>query len=367
MYSNNDKVSIGQMINILILGTIGVGILTLPRDLAEIVGTDGWISLLIGGGLAMLIALANTYIIKCFPNKGLFQILEETLGKPIAWIVSLFLCLTLLGNIAFIVRIYEIVTKTLLLPRTPKAVLIIMMLLVVVYAVRVGIEPLGRISNIIFPISVILVVILFGLTLSQAEVSNLRPFLQSSPKDIFKTLNIVIYSLLGFELVLIFGVHINQPQKATLIAPITVGVVLLLYLLLNTLVLANFGEKQIIRLIWPTFNVFKTVEFPGAFIENVEIAAMAIWIFNIFTSLAPLYLGTTILISDIVGAKEQNYFALPLLPLVYTASRFGESIADVYKFFGIFANYTIYPVILGIPLLVFIGRQVKKFSKNKIG
>ena len=365
MYPNNDRISIGQMVIILVLTLIGVGILTLPRELAEIVGTDGWLALLAGGIAAMVIAFLHGYIIKLFPNEDFFEILRLTLTKPIAYLISIFLCLYFIGNVALITRLYEKVIKTVLLPRTPGQVIVITMLLVVIYLVRVGIEPMARLSNVLFPFTVVLVTILFALTSVEVDFSELRPFFQASPMDLLEASNVVIFSLLGFELLLIFGTHLREPEKAAKIGPIAVGLVVVFYLLLNVSVLGNFGEKQIKNLIWPTFNVFKTIEFPGAFIENVEVVAMSIWILSIFMTLAPYYLCTTILLGDIMATKEHNYFALPVLPWVYFIARYGSNIADIYKEFEVFSNYTAYPVILGIPLLIFMGMGLKILFKGK--
>lgn len=365
MYPNNDKISIGQLVNILVLSLIGTGILTLPRDLAEMVGTDGWLVLLAGGIFVMGISYFHGYIIELFPGKALFEILTFTLKKPLAYLLSIFLCIHLLGNAAYVVRIYKTVIKTVLLPRTPGPVIIGMMLLTVIYLVRVGIEPMGRLSNMLFPVSVIMVTILFALTLGDADFSNLRPFLQTPAIRILKSSNVAVFSFLGFELLLIFGVNLNMPERAKKIGPIAIGLVLIFYLLLNMLVLANFGVTQITSLIWPTFNVFKNVEFPGAFIENIELLAMSIWIFTIFMTLAPIYLGAIILISDILDAREFNYLALPILPIVYFIAIYSEGIAEVQGKFTVFSKYTAYPTIIGIPFLILMGRQFKKLFKGK--
>lgn len=365
MYPNNDRVSIPQMVNILVLTIIGIGILTLPRELAEVVGTDGWLVLIVGGVISMVIAFLHGLIIQLFPGKDFFEILEYTLTKPLAYIICIFLCTYFLVNIGLIVRIYGTVIKILLLPRTPEPLVGIMMLLTVVYLVRVGIEPMARLSNILFPITVVFVVILFALSFYEADFQNLLPVFQSSPLKIIEASNIVIYSFLGFELLLIFGTHLKEPQKATRIGPIVVGIVLVFYLLLNTSIIGNFGVDQTKSLIWPTFNVFRTIELPGAFIENVELLVMAIWIFSIFMTVAPFYLGTTILLGDIMAVKEHNYFALPILPLIHIIGVYGEGLAEVYEDLTVFTDYAAYPVILAIPLLIFIGLGIKKFMKGK--
>ncbi|MCC5912044.1 MAG: endospore germination permease [Clostridiaceae bacterium] len=363
MYSNNDRVSYYQIINILVLTLIGVGILTLPRDLVEIASTDGWVILLGGGILAMGIAALHGYIVKSFPGKGYFEILCLTLTKPIAYLLTVFFIIYLIGTNGFLVRIFAEVVKVMLLPHTPIEMIIFAMLLTVIYLVREGLEPLGRLTNIIFPTSVIIVLILFGLTLGEVDTSNIRPILQTPPLQMLKALDIVIFSFLGFEMLLVFGAYIDKPQKATRIGPLAVGAVLIFYLLLNFSVLLNFGPAQTENLIWPTISVFKTIDLPGAFIENVEVAVMAIWVFTVFTTLDSFFLGITILLKDVCSTKEHNYFVLPVLPFIYFISMYSISIGDVYQDFGIFSDYTAY-IILSIPLLILLVMAIKKVFKK---
>ncbi|SES94505.1 spore germination protein [Natronincola peptidivorans] len=365
MYSNNDRITYYQIINILVLTLIGVGVLTLPRELIGMAKTDGWLLLIIGGTISMGIAYIHGYIIKAFPRKKYFDILSLTLTKPIAYLFSVFFIIYLVGTNGFLLRILAEVIKVFLLPRTPIEVIFIGMLFVVAYSARLGIEPLGRITNILFPGLIVFVIAMFALTFANVDFTNLLPIFQTPPDQMLRGLNIVVFSFLGFELLLVFGAFLDKPQKAPRIGPIAVFLVLIVYLILNLSVLANFGVYNTERLIWPTLSVFETIEFPGAFIENVQIIIMSIWVYTIFMTIAPMYLASSILMGQVMGGREQNYFVLPLVPIVYFVALYSDSIADVYKDFGTFSDYTVYFIVLGMPIAILIGMMVRKMLKNK--
>lgn len=364
MFLNNDRISIPQMTNILILTLIGIGILTLPRELAEVVKTDGWIVLIAGALLTMGIAFLHGYIVKSFPSKSYFEIIALTLTKPVAYLLTTFFAIYLIGSSGFLLRIFAEVVKTILLRRTPLEAIIIIMLVPIGYLVRKGIEPMGRLTNIVFPTSVIFVILLFGLTLGEADFSNLKPVFQASPQQLFGALDIVLFSFLGYETLLVFGSFLKEPQKATRVGPIAVFAVLIFYLLLNIATLTNFDIYQMQHLIWPTLSVFKTIEFPGAFVENVEIVVMAVWVFTIFMTLAPFHLATTLLIEDMIIAKEHSYLVLPTLPFVYAVTLYSSSISDVYYDLGVFTDYTAYIAIIGMPVAILIGMAIRKLLKK---
>ena len=99
MYKDNDRISLGQMAHILMLTLIGVGILTLPRDLTDGLGPDGIFVLIIGGGLVLVVGYVIGNIIRSFPGMGYLEILSSCFTKPVAYIITfLFLIYSLIIN-----------------------------------------------------------------------------------------------------------------------------------------------------------------------------------------------------------------------------------------------------------------------------
>ena len=80
MKDGSDIISIDQMILILILIMVSMGILTLPRSLAEIVPYDHWIIVLAAGLVAIvIIAIHACYKLKPSNILKYFVILKQTI------------------------------------------------------------------------------------------------------------------------------------------------------------------------------------------------------------------------------------------------------------------------------------------------
>ncbi|WP_051870503.1 GerAB/ArcD/ProY family transporter [Brevibacillus laterosporus] len=73
------NISLMQYIFIIHGTQVGIGILTLPRELTEIAGTDGWISILFGGVCSVLTSILITSIMKKHPDKTLYELLPTIL------------------------------------------------------------------------------------------------------------------------------------------------------------------------------------------------------------------------------------------------------------------------------------------------
>ncbi len=360
MNFNNEKVSLSQMGSILVLTMVGTGILTLPRSLAEAVGTDGWLLILIGGAICIGLLFIHSYIVKSFPGKSYMEIIACNLSKPVSYVVTALLAIYFIGLNAFLIRIFSEVVKMFLLLRTPIEVIIFSIVLMAAYLARQGIETLGRLAELLLPLILVPSLILFLLAMVGGDITNLLPAVTTTPKEILEALPIVIFSYLGFDIILIFGIYVNKPNKVIKSSTKALVFVVLLYTILNIVTISTFGEKQTTHLIWPTISLFKTIEFPGLFIENVEGFVMALWVLIVFMSIAPLLLVATTLLGDLFTVRDNKYFALPLLPLLYFIALLGDSLAEAYAYLEKFINYTAPFVLVIIPVSILISMFIRR-------
>ncbi|QUH25335.1 GerAB/ArcD/ProY family transporter [Serpentinicella alkaliphila] len=367
MYKNNDKISLGQLVHILMLTIVGVGVLTLPSAITEELGVDGVFVLLIGGALVLVIANLIGRIMKLFPGKSYTEILSACFTKPIAYIIIfLFLIYSLVIN-AFVVRVFGEVVKMYLLIRTPIEVIIFSMLLITAYLARKGIEPLGRAAELLFPLIMVPAVILFILAAADVDPTNFLPIFQASPIDIIRGVPTALFAFAAFEFMLIFGKFLSKTDQAPKALSIGMGIVIAVYVLIFAVALGVFGEPQLKHLIWPTLSLFKIIEFPGLFIENVESLVMVIWVFIVFMSIAPVHLGKTVLIGELLNLKERDFFALPLVPILYLTALIPESVAETYRYMDIFSKYAIPFFALILPILIFLVGSVRKGKGKESG
>lgn len=356
---NNDTISINQMIFILMLTMVGTGILTLPRNLAEVVPYDQWIILLAGGLLALSIALIHGSIVKLSPNKQYFQILCDALTKPVAYVIGFAYIIYLTVFIALITRTFGEVIKAFLLAKTPIEVINVSILAVSVYLARRGIEVLARMMEFIFPIIILFSIFIFGLSFLDSDVLNLLPVFKIEFNDIIKGLPVTLTSFVGFEMILFFGGYLDKPQNAMKSYRAIIAV-LCFYVLVVVATFAQFGPIQMKYLVWPTIDLFYTIRLPGLFIENVQVIVMGLWIFAIFSTIAPMHLAAVTMAESLTKSKDQAYLAAPFLPIIYFISIVPENISENYEMISKYTNYSSSIMIFAIPLIILVSLVIQK-------
>ncbi|WP_129599195.1 GerAB/ArcD/ProY family transporter [Anaerophilus nitritogenes] len=366
MNRNNDKISSFQLGMLISITVVGVGILTIPRTLTEEVGPDGWIVLVFTVFLVLGVGRILTTLAGKFSNQNIVEYSNSLVGKFLGTLINVGLCIYLVIFAAFELRIFGEITKAYLLFNTPIEILMITLLLTASYFARSGIESIARMAQMIFPFIIIFAFIITIPVLSELEFSNLLPVFRTPIYKIIQVIPVTFFSFVGMEMIIVCANFVVDPQNIKKNIDKSILMVAAIYMFILIITVTRFGIIETTHIIWPSLELFKTIDLPGAFIENIQIFVIAVWIITVFMTLVPLYFGASLTLSRIFKSKEQNYLVLPLIPLVYFMALIPENIAQLGDYSDRFAYYlgTFYMLILPSTLLL-ITYIKKKARRNK--
>lgn len=288
---------------------IGVGIITLPSDLAEVASTDGWISILLGWALANVVSLLIIQIMKRHPNESIFDLLFRYLGKWLGILgSSIFILYSLL---VFMNTLYAAIhiTQTWVLPQTPNYLLMILFIIPKCMLARHGIRILGRYAEFV-GISMIFMLPLFMIAMRNGHWIHLLPLLKEGWFPVLKAVKTTILSFLGFELAFILYPFLQNKERAASGIIIANTITMLVYMLVTIACFVQFNPYQITTYIWPTLDLFETIEFP--FIERIEVVFAAFYLFVISTSGIPYFFTSALGISQLLGKRNHGQAILVL-------------------------------------------------------
>ncbi|WP_026893567.1 GerAB/ArcD/ProY family transporter [Clostridiisalibacter paucivorans] len=360
-----DNITKGQNAAIMVGLTLGVGILSLPSNLINKVGKDGWILIILGGIMTSIMVVVLTKLNNMYRGEDINQYAVHILKKPLGKIISIIYILYYLGLLAFVMRIFAEVTEMFLLINTPTEFIIITMLLATSYIARMGIEPIGRIVQIIIPIVVIPIFLLLLTLLPELHFDNILPICRCDFKEILFTLPTIFFSFLGFEIIAInngFMLKEQQSIKTNVYAVLTITAI---YMFTFLITIMKFGEEKLDHLLWPSLSIMKTIDIPGAFIENIEGIVMSLWMLMIFATVAPVLFAVAFSFSRLFNCKKYEHYVIPVLPVVYILSLMPDNLAEAYNYMDMFSYYIGVAATIVIPLSLFIFAIMKFKRQNR--
>lgn len=365
MNRDNDQISSAQLAAILSITMMGIGILSLPRALVEKVGPDSPFIILVGVAIVLVLGLIISKLSNKFPKETIVEFGNSLLGKFIGALISFGLFGFYLVFSAIEVRMFGEIMKTYLLINTPIEVLMITYMLAVIYVVRSGIETIARMSQILFPIVLFTSVITMIPLLPELDFTHFLPLLKTPPIKMIKALPLMVFSFLGLELTLLFSPSVID--KKNIKKYVIFSIMLIGFIYFNTVVvtIARFGLVETSHIIWPALEIFKTVDIPGAFIENIHIYTIAIWVFSVLMTTVGFYFAASFTLRHIIKSAKQDYLVLPLAPFVYYLALIPDGVVEAMEIMDMFGEYlgTMYLVL--VPIALFGLSMVKRNKGEK--
>jgi len=364
---NQEKITSNQLIAIMISLLIGIGILTLPRTVTEEAGPDGWLLVLAGGIIVIIISVVISRLGIMFPNQTVVEYGSTVLSKPLGILFSLGFFVYFVFFCSFEARVLAEVTKQLLLDRTPTEVIVGTLLLISTYLVRKDLATIGRMGEMIVPVFIIVPFLFLSAAIPGMDLTNLLPFMGTSPVRFLAGLGTIVTSYLGFETLLLFQPVMNRPRDAAKAMSVALGVVTVSYILAVIASVSIFGVYEIQRLTWPTFTMFRTIKIPGAFLENVHGVIMAIWVITVYMTLSIFFFAAVTVMGRLVKVREHAFTVLPLAFIIYFLAMVPDNIAVLYEYLDMFSIYLGVPFGFIFPLVIYITARIRRMGTEKKG
>ncbi|MFD2612618.1 GerAB/ArcD/ProY family transporter [Paenibacillus gansuensis] len=356
----DERIGLRELAITVISIIIGIGVLTLPRLVAaETISSDGWISILLAGG----ISAACAWLLACLGirigKKSYPDFAASVVGKPLSVLFSALFVLYAVSFCAYEVRAIGTIAKQYLFEQTPTEMVALTFLLVVVYAVSGSRIGLIRLNVLFLPIvfGIVLLVLVFGISL--VELRTLKPLLVSSPMQIWNGTKEGIYSFLGFEIVLFYAGLMKTPGQAKSAAVIGVSITTLLYAAVYIFCVGIFSHDGLTQITYPLIELAKEAQIPGEFFERFESVFFTIWIMTIFNTTTLYYDLSVSLLQSMFKKTARKSLIYTLSPVIMYVSMLPQNQIG-YSAMGQVISYLGLAAGVALPILLLFAAKWKE-------
>jgi spore germination protein KB len=166
---------------------------------------DAWISLILSLFMFIPMLLIFSRIIALYQGKDLFDILVEIFGNIVGRIISIIYVWYAFHLGALVLRNFGEFINTTAMPETPMFVPLLCLGLVSIFAVRLGIEVLGRTATYFLPVVLFILFSVLALSLTNANFNYFKPIFGNGITTVLKG-GFSIFSFPFAETVLFIGV-----------------------------------------------------------------------------------------------------------------------------------------------------------------
>ncbi|WP_332645671.1 GerAB/ArcD/ProY family transporter [Lysinibacillus sp. 54212] len=363
--SVDEHISEYELMLLVTTNTLGVLILSLPRLIAnKTISSDGWIGIVIGGGLACLFSWMIAKLVCKFPRQSFFSFSAQLLSKPVAIILTFLFIIQYILTSSYHARVLSELSRQYLFDRTPIEVLCLAFLLVVVYAVSESRVGIFRVNVLFLPIIIGITVMVLIFSLGSAEAQNIFPVFQTDIQGYFHATSISFQAFIGLGIVLFYISLVEKPKNAPKITALGVFWAMLLYLVTYIVCIGVFGNITTSNIMYPTLEVAKSIQFPGGLFERFDSVLFSVWVMTVFITCLIAFDIAVMLFQLIFSKMKKINIVLLLSPIIYFLSMIPEDYIELMEITSFF-NYFI-PTYLFI-VFVLLAVAYKKKGMKHIG
>ena len=301
----NRKISVKQLQTIIALWTLAFSLSAVPYFVKNIY------SVIIGAVFSVLICIFTAFTAEKIQKNN--NTVLKTISKKLSSVNAFMYTVFLVRLVCSAVNIY-------LLPSAPVWVLALLFVIAAMYCVLLGIQTIGRSTEIIFIfvlVSMVTAVIfcttdfaeglktknIFDLNKSYADMRAL--FLFGSP--------VILYNLISYT--------DGTKRESSAVKAYAIGLIVsVLLIVFSTAEFGGFNEK-----IFPVISLTSTVNMPHIFGDKENVLMLRIWFLSAFASTA-----TGIYISSEIIRAERKYI-LVFSVLVIIAASFLKNVSFVFN------------------------------------
>lgn len=361
MISKNSITS-AQLSSLLIGSMIGIGILSLPREVTKESYQDGWISVFLGGIYPILVIWLINILMKKFKEKTIIDINKIILGKFIGNIVNIFILIQLLTLLILVARILAELIQNYVLTNMPLGINLLIILCTIIYPSTLGLKAIGRTSQFIqcflMPAMVLLVYIL-----KDGEFINIMPIGDSGILKILEGIKTTAMAYLGFDVLLIFYPYVTNKDKILYKNFMGVFITILIYTLVVFISIVYMGVDLPQKQVWPLSIAPASIEIPV--VETIQPFFFMFWIMVIFNNLSIRYFAIFQSLNILFKVKTYKIILhLVLVSIIYYVSfKFIKNIPQREEMFSpLLSTFLVFDMLLPIILLAvyfFFGKSDK--------
>jgi spore germination protein len=320
----------------------GIGILSLPRDLAKSSGVDGMYVLLLAGFLVWITLFFVTKLTQRFPGQRLGEYLLYLLGskqkKWIGHVISIPFFILLGGfwlvAIAAMMRLCGEGVGVPLLPHTPLSVIMLLPLVISAIATGSSLNLIARFNELLFPLVFLpIMLFLFGM-FSYGHLENLLPLFQIDWKDLFWGVLTTTFAFSGYDVILAFSGFYQKPEQSLKVHTAALISITAIYWFAFVSSVSVFGVDEIKYITWPITEYVKLIANPHFLIQALEPVILSIWIVFVFVSMTNTYVALVQMVKGYVRINEKKAKWIPWLfaPFIYGLALYPHNVQEMFHY-----------------------------------
>ncbi len=368
MLTDKGKISVTQLAFMVFPAILATAILSVPGITMHYAGHDMWMTPIIGSIVGLAAIGISVGLDRLYPGKTLIQSSVLIIGRIPGKLLGLVYIAFLPHLTGLIIREYGEFIVNNALPRTPLFIVMGTMVVVCAINVRLGIEVVGRTSQVFVTLVIVLLSLIFILLISELNPAELFPFMEKGPIPIITGAAAPAAWFSEYIVLAFLLPYVNEKKRTTRVMLGSLLFTTTAMTVTNLFCLFLIGDLTD-TFVFPVMIAARYITIAD-FLQHIESLIIAVWIFGIFVKISVfLYIFATST-AEWFGLRDYKPVVGPLSFLCMVFSYWVVSGGSgVSSLVSASANLYTISILLILPAMIYGVAWLKKgwahFRKNR--
>ncbi|MBU5355961.1 GerAB/ArcD/ProY family transporter [Paenibacillus silvae] len=315
-----EKLTIRQFAVLALLSMIGDMILIYPTMVTYSSHQDAWICSILSQPIGLCILWLIYKLHQTYPTLSLIEICPKILGVWMGSILSAaYLFYFLMGTSICIREVGDFMTTQIYLS-TPIRAILLLFVAALTWGMLKGLDSIGKSAEIWIPFVIVGLLVLFIFLLPQAELSRLKPFLNtpffSMVSSSFRGATISYGELIILSMILPYIKHDSHVRRDMMLSVLLGGALLTSLLLIALLVVGPLLTQHNIYI---SYILAQKINV-GNFFQRIEALTAITWLISTYFKTIIYAFGFVIGTAQLFRLKSYKPLILPSMMLFFAMS-----------------------------------------------
>ncbi|QVK19945.1 GerAB/ArcD/ProY family transporter [Mycoplasmatota bacterium] len=359
MFRNKGKISVRQVMIILIITVYTPSIRFIARATSYSAKQASWLSPIIAFGVYVIMLFILNRFYKKYKNKNFSEVILDNTPKLIGKTIIVIYIISITLLLVLYIRYFGERFVTALYPNVDINIFIISILLIVAFMIRSGIVVIARMSELMFIIMTIIFVSLMFIMVPNVQLENVTPISTLDIIPVFKG-SIVTIALSYLPFYFFFSHEWSQNDKFLKHGIMAGLYILIIEVLIIFVSVGLMGSTVISRSPLSFFIAVKNINLLGE-ISGFESILVSTWILTDFVILIVYTYSALNMIKSLFNLGDFKPFINIYIFITYLLTWIiAKNVFELQDWGAQFAVYMNINVLIVIPVIIFMIGKVRK-------
>lgn len=329
---------------------------------------DSWIAMLLAAAVGLLLLRMFLYIQSIAPDQSLIALMRICFGKVAGGIISSCFIIYFAYESMRNVRDFGEITSVTLLARTPKFIIMLLVVLLAAYTILLGIETLCRVvESLIIPVLFSYGVLSLLIVVSKLiSFERIRPVMEKGFLPIIKTAlpDLVSFPFGQMVIFLMFWHLMDDNKKVNRISIFSYLGVAFFLIAMNMINVLVLGPALIGNSTLPFLQTVQLIQV-GEIFERLDVFVTLLLFLGLFVKLTAFFWAASFGLTQLIGSSTNSKLPMCLVGIVIFISSFLEPNYTYHIWLGLAVSVKLFPIFQVLfPLAMFITILLRKLKKD---